>query len=200
MISLMKNGNSKLDHFFARQEQWKEEMLALRKICLKSGLDEEMKWGQPCYNYEGTNLLIIGGFKKFCTLSFFKGALLKDKEGILVFPGPNSQSAKIIKFTSVDEITDLEETILSYIHESVQLEKSGAKVAFKSANEFTVPEELIDYIKENKKLEKAFNSLTPGRQRSWLIHFSSAKQSQTRISRIEKAADRILAGKGANEK
>ncbi len=196
----MKNANPQLDSFFARKDQWKEEMLALRKICLKSGLDEEMKWGQPCYNYEGTNLLIIGGFKKYCTLSFFKGSLLKDKKNILVFPGPNTQSAKIIKFTSVEEITDLQETILSYIHESVQLEKSGAKVAFKSADEFTVPEELTAYFSENKDLEKAFHSLTPGRQRSWLIHFSSAKQSQTRISRIEKAADRIIAGKGANEK
>ncbi len=196
----MRNANPELNSFFERDNPWQKEMISLRKICLKSGLDEVKKWWQPCYSYEGTNLLIIGSFKKYCTLSFFKGSLLKDPENILVFPGPNTQSAKIIKFTSVDQIRELEEIILAYIKESVELEKSGAKVEFKTAKEFDIPKELKEFLKKNPKFKDAFDELTPGRKKSWLLHFSRAKQSSTRISRIEKSVDKIMAGKGANER
>ena len=191
--------NPELDPIFDKQKLWKAEMLKLREICLESGLDEVKKWWQPCYAYNGTNLLIIGSFKEFCTLSFFKGVLLKDEQKILEFAGPNTQSAKIVKITSLEQIEKLEPHLKAYIGESIDAEKSGRKVEFKKIDEQALPEELEGYFKEHKDFEEAFKSLTPGRQRSWLLHYTSAKQSATKISRIEKSREKVFAGKGMQD-
>lgn len=174
-------------------------MLLLREICLDSELEEVKKWWQPCYSYQGTNLIIIGSFKEFCTISFFKGVLLSDPENILQFAGPNTKSAKIIKFKSVNEIEAFKPVLKKYIAETIKLEKEGKKVDFKSNSELEIPEELTNYFKLYPNFEKAFGELTPGRQRSWLLHFSSAKQSKTKVARIEKSTEKIKQGKGANE-
>lgn len=188
-----------VEELIAKNKNWKEELTELRAIVLESGLTEEVKWFQPCYSYQGKNLIIIGGFKEFCTLSFFKGALLKDPENILEFPGKNSQSAKIIKFTNLQQIKNLEAIIKSYIQEMIALEKAGAKIEFKKIEEHALPEELEVAFKENPAFEEAFKALTPGRQRGYILHFSSAKQEATRLARIEKNRERILLGKGLTD-
>ena len=185
-----------VEELIAKNKNWKEELTKLRAIILDCGLTEEVKWWQPCYSYNGTNLIIIGSFKDFCTMSFFKGVLLKDEQKILEFPGKNTQSAKMVKFTNLQQINDLESTLKEYIHEMIALEKSGAKVAFKKIEEHKIPEELETKFNEDAQFEKAFRALTPGRQRAYLLYFSSAKQSATRDSRIEKYKDHILQGKG----
>lgn len=188
-----------VEELISKSKNWKEELTKLRSIILDCGLTEEVKWYQPCYSFNGTNLIILGSFKEFCTLSFFKGVLLEDEQKILEFPGENSQSAKIVKFTNVNQINNLEATLKDYIKEMIELEKSGAKVTFKKIEEQKIPQELEEIFKQDKDFEKAFKSLTPGRQRAYLLHFSSAKQSATRISRIEKAKPQIFAGKGLND-
>lgn len=188
-----------VEELIEKSKNWKEELTKLRSIVLSCGLTEEVKWYQPCYSFNGTNLIILGSFKEFCTLSFFKGVLLKDEKKILEFPGENSQSAKIVKFTNIQEINNLEATLKDYINEMIALEKSGAKVTFKKIEEQKIPEELEEFFKQDKDFEKAFKSLTPGRQRAYLLHFSSAKQSATRIARIEKVKPQIFAGKGLND-
>lgn len=182
-----------------KSKKWKEELTKLRTIVLDCGLTEEVKWYQPCYSFNGTNLIILGSFKEFCTLSFFKGALLKDEKKILEFPGKNSQSAKIVKISKLNQINELEQTLKDYIKEMIELEKAGVKVTFKKIEEYQIPEELKVIFKQEQDFEKAFKALTPGRQRAYLLHFSSAKQAQTRISRIEKSKPQIFAGKGLND-
>lgn len=182
-----------------KSKKWKEELTKLRTIVLDCGLTEEVKWYQPCYSFNGTNLIILGSFKEFCTLSFFKGALLKDEKKILEFPGKNSQSAKIVKIANLNQINELEQTLKDYIKEMIELEKAGVKVTFKKIEEYQIPEELEVIFKQEQDFEKAFKALTPGRQRAYLLHFSSAKQAQTRISRIEKSKPQIFAGKGLND-
>lgn len=188
-----------VDELIAKSKKWQPELTELRRIVLESGLTEEVKWYQPCYSFEGANLIILGSFKEFCTLSFFKGVLLKDPENILEFPGENSQSAKIVKFTNLQQINDLEPVLKNYIKEMIVLQKSGAKVEFKKIEEHPAPEELEAMFSENPEFEKAFKSLTPGRQRAYMLYFSSAKQTATKISRIEKYIPKILEGKGIND-
>ena len=188
-----------VEELIEKSKNWKEELTKLRSIVLSCGLSEEVKWYQPCYSFNGTNLIILGSFKEFCTMSFFKGVLLKDEKKILEFPGENSQSAKIAKFTNVQEINSLESVLKDYINEMIALEKSGAKVTFKKIEEQKLPEELEEMFNQDKDFENAFKALTPGRQRAYLLHFSSAKQSATRIARIEKVKPQIFAGKGLND-
>lgn len=188
-----------VEELIEKSKNWKEELSKLRSIVLDCGLTEEVKWYQPCYSFNGSNLIILGSFKDFCTLSFFKGVLLKDEHKILAFAGQNTQSAKIIKFTNLHQINELESVLKDYIKEMIALEKSGAKVTFKKIEEQKLPEELEEMFNQDKDFEKAFKSLTPGRQRAYLLHFSSAKQSETRISRIEKLKPKIFEGKGLNE-
>ena len=188
-----------VEELIAKNKNWKEELTKLRSIVLDCGLTEEVKWYQPCYSFNGSNLIILGSFKDFCTLSFFKGVLLKDEQKILEFAGKNTQSAKIIKFNNLHQINELESILKDYIKEMIALEKSGAKVTFKTIEEQKLPEELEEIFSQDKDFEKAFKSLTPGRQRAYLLHFSSAKQSATRISRIEKLKPKIFEGKGLNE-
>ena len=188
-----------VEELIEKSKNWKEELTKLRSIVLDCGLTEEVKWYQPCYSFNGTNLIILGSFKEFCTLSFFKGVLLKDEQKILEFAGENTQSAKIIKFTNVHQVNNLEETLKDYINEMIALEKSGAKVTFKKIEEQKLPEELEEMFNQDKDFENAFKALTPGRQRAYLLHFSSAKQSATRIARIEKVKPQIFAGKGLND-
>lgn len=188
-----------VEELITKNKNWKEELTKLRSIVLSCGLTEEVKWYQPCYSFEGSNILILSCFKEYCGMHFFKGVLLKDEKKILQKIGENSQSAKIVKFTNVQQINELEATLKDYIKEMIELEKSGAKVVFKKIEEQKLPEELEEFFKQDKDFEKAFKSLTPGRQRAYILHFSSAKQSQTRIARIEKVKPQIFAGKGLND-
>jgi uncharacterized protein YdeI (YjbR/CyaY-like superfamily) len=178
---------------------WKNELQALRQIALNSGLNEELKWKQPCYTLNGKNILIVSAFKESCVLNFMKGALIKDDKGILEMPGENSQSARFIRFKSLDKIISLESTIQTYIKEAIEIEKSGAKIIAKKVEEYTLPDELLKEFEEDKEFEKAFKNLTPGRQKAYLLHYSSAKQSITRSSRIKKTKNAIFEGKGMNE-
>ncbi|MCC6793990.1 MAG: YdeI/OmpD-associated family protein [Candidatus Hydrogenedentes bacterium] len=191
--------NPKIDGWFRKAKQWQEEMLALRAIAGDCGLMEELKWRQPCYTFDGHNVVIIGAFKNFCVMSFFKGALLKDPKGILEQLGENTQSGRTIRLTSVEQIKKLEPAIKALIKEAIKVEKAGLKVEFKKITERPIPEELEAKFKESPALKKAFNALTPGRQREYLLHFSSAKQSETRTARIEKCAPKILKGEGFSD-
>ena len=188
-----------VDRFLENEIRWKDELIALREIILESGLTEDYKWKQPCYTLEGVNVLIIGSLKASCMLSFFKGVLLADHDQLLEFAGENSQSAKLMRFRSTDEIFRLKNTILGFIRESIALETMGAKVPKGSAPEISVPDELIELWKKDKSFDKAFHMLTPGRQRAYLMHFTAAKQSATRVSRIQKFMPRIMDGKGIND-
>lgn len=191
--------NPKVDAFIAREKQWKKEFELLREIALECGLGEELKWGQPCYTTNGKNVLIIHGFKEYCGMLFVKGALLKDPKSILIQQTENVQSARQARFTSVGEITKLRTTLKAYIREAVDVEKKGLKVTLKKTSEYTLPEEFEAKLRSNPKLRSAFNSLTPGRQRGYILYFSSAKQSKTREARIEKFTPNILAGKGLDD-
>ncbi len=191
--------NPNLDQFFNKPNKWQEEMKALRKIVLDCGLTEEKKWYQPCYTYDGNNVAIISSFKDYCVLAFFKGALLKDPKGILSKPGENTQSGRQARFTSVKDIVKLERTLKAYLREAIEAEKAGLKVQFKKITEHKIPEELQKKFKQSPPFKKAFESLTPGRQRAYLLHFSAPKQSATRESRIEKCIPMIMEGKGLND-
>lgn len=179
---------------------WKKELLSLRRIILSCGLNEESKWGMPVYTYNGKNVVMIAAFKDNCVVSFFKGSLLADTDKLLVKPGENSEVIRLIRFTDVRKITDIETSLRSYIFEAVEIEKSGIKPAAKKVSDYKIPEEFAAHLKKNKQLKKAFESLTPGRQKAYLIHFSGAKQSATRESRILKCIPDILKGKGWNER
>lgn len=178
---------------------WQKELETLRTIVLDCGLTEELKWGHPCYTFQNANIVLIGAFKESCVLSFFKGALLKDADKILSKPGENTQAGRVIRFTDVQKILELESTIKAYINEAVKVEKSGLAVNFKKVTEYAVPEELQNKFDENPVLKTAFNKLTPGRQKGYLLYFSQPKQSKTRQSRIEKYTSQILIGKGLHE-
>ena len=187
------------DNYFDSLESWKEELTALRALLLSCPLEEELKWGSPCYSFEGTNLVILGTLKDCCVFSFFKGALLADPANILISPGKNTQSAKIVRITSMKQVDALKSTLKEYVYEAIEVEKAGLKVQFKTVDEFEVPEEFQQVLSKNKQLKKAFQLLTPGRQRAYLLHFSQPKQSTTRQARIEKCIPKIMKGKGMNE-
>ncbi len=191
--------NPQIDDFIEKSDRWQKEMVKLREIVLDCGLTEELKWKQPCYTYKGANILIIANFKPFVALSFFKGVLMHDSEGILEKPGANSQSVRFMKFTSVQQISDELGLIKSYIFEAIEIEKSGLKVEKKESKKLNFPDELLQLFEENNDFKTAFEALTPGRQRGYNLFFSAAKQSATRTSRIEKYRQRILNGQGIND-
>jgi uncharacterized protein YdeI (YjbR/CyaY-like superfamily) len=190
---------TEVDHYIENAEYWKEEMQLCRSLLIDCGLVEEWKWKQPCYTYKGTNVAIIGEFKSFCTISFFKGALLKDPEGILQKPGENSQSARIFKFTDKEEILSREELIRSYIFEAIEVEKQGLKVEFKEKKQLVFPDELHTIFEKDSAFKAAFEALTPGKQRGYNLFWTGAKQSATRTSQIQKYRERILDGKGIHD-
>ena len=191
--------NPKVDWYFEKDSQWQAEYNALRTIALASGLEEELKWGHPCYTLHGKNVVLIHGFKDYCALLFQKGVLLKDDAGILVQQTENVQGARQIRFTGLKEIKKLSPMLKAYIHEAVDVEGSGRKVPMKKTAAFDMPTEFAQALKEMPDLKKAFHALTPGRQRGYLLYFSSAKQEKTRMARVEKNVDRILAGKGLED-
>lgn len=191
--------NPKVDFFFEKESAWQKEYEKLRTIVLDCGLDEELKWGQPCYTFEGKNVVLIHGFKEYCALLFMKGALLDDPNCILIQQTENVQSARQIRFTGVKEIVKLAPTIKSYIYQAIEVERAGLKVKMKQPAEFAMAEEFAQKLKKSAALKKAFEALTPGRQRAYLLHFSTPKQSKTREARIEKAVPQIMGGKGLND-
>ncbi|HTG29524.1 MAG TPA: YdeI/OmpD-associated family protein [Methylomirabilota bacterium] len=192
----MKKMNPKVDGYLKKAEKWQEEMTKLRRISLDSGLTEELKWGKPCYTFQKSNIVIIQGFKEFCALLFCKGALLRDPNGILKEFG--WQAARRIPFTNVLEIVEMEPILKAYICEAIDAEKAGLKVRLKKKPE-PIPEELQDKLDEIPVLKAAFDGLTPGRQRGYILYFSAAKQSKTRASRVKKCMPQILKGKGLND-
>lgn len=195
----MSNTNPKVDFFFEKDGQWSKEYDKLRKIVLACGLDEQLKWGQPCYMHGGSNIVLIHGFKEYCALLFFKGALMTDADGLLIQQTANVQSARQMRFTDAKQITKLIATIKSYIYDAIAVEDAGLKVTLKKVEEYPVPEEFQRVLDKNKKLKTAFYALTPGRQRAYLLHFAAPKQTKTREARIEKATPDILIGKGLND-
>jgi uncharacterized protein YdeI (YjbR/CyaY-like superfamily) len=188
--------NPKVDFFFNKAKKWQEEFWKLRMICLDCGLTEELKWGCPCYTFQKRNIVLIHGFKEYCALLFFKGALLKDANGILIQQTKNVQSARQIRFTNVREIVKMKTILKVYIHEAIEVEKAGLKVNYKKTAEFIIPEEFQNKLDKIPALKTAFFALTPGRQRAYIFYFSAAKQSKTRESRVEKCMQPILNGKG----
>jgi uncharacterized protein YdeI (YjbR/CyaY-like superfamily) len=191
--------NPKVEFFFSKAEKWRDEFKKLRKIVLEFQLTEELKWGKPCYTFQQSNIVLIHGFKEYCALLFFKGALLKDPRRILIQQTENVQAARQIRFTNVREIVELEPILKAYIAQAIEVEKAGLKVDFKKTSEFSIPAELQKKLDEVPALRTAFNSLTPGRQRGYILYFSAPKQSQTRESRIEKCMPQILKGRGLND-
>eukprot|EP01041_Mallomonas_annulata_P026093 gene26093-47302_t len=191
--------NPKLDFFFEKATKWQEELVKLREIVLDCGLTEELKWGVPCYTFNKTNVIILGGFKDYCFISFLKGVLLHDSENILQKPGENTQSGRIIPFTDIQKIIGMNQTLKAYIYEAIEVEKAGLKVESNSKTELVFPDELLQKFESNPTFKVAFEALTPGRQRAYNIYFSGAKQSKSRESRIESYVQRILSGKGFND-
>jgi len=191
--------NPKADFYFDKAGNWQKAIQQLRTIVLDCGLTEELKWGCPCYTFQGANIVLIHVFKEYCALLFFKGALLNDANGILVQQTKNVQSARQIRFTDVKEIVKMKAILKAYIYEAIEVEKAGLKVQMKKTTAYNVPEEFQSKLDKNPALEKAFKALTPGRQRAYLLHFSSGKQSATRTSRVEKYIPHILDGKGLND-
>ncbi len=185
--------------FYDRAETWADEMRALRAILLGSPLDEGFKWRQPVYMWKGANLALVGAFKADCVLSFFKGVLLTDPKGLLAPPGENSRSARVARFTSVEDIEAAAPGLRALIDEAIRLESEGATVDLPK-DDLEAPSELVDALDGDEPLREAFEALTPGRRRSWILHLNGAKQSATRTARIAKARDRILAGKGLNDR
>ena len=199
MNSRNQDSSPKVDAYLARAKNWRAEFEKLRKIILDCGLTEELKWGCPCYSFEKRNIVLIHGFKEYCALLFFKGALLKDPNSILIQQTENVQAARQIRFTSVRDIGRLKTTLTAYVKEAIEVEKAGLKVNFKRTSQFRVPEEFQDKLAERPALKTAFNALTPGRQRAYILYFSSPKQSKTRASRVAKYVPQILKGKGLND-
>jgi uncharacterized protein YdeI (YjbR/CyaY-like superfamily) len=182
-----------------KETRWSAEFAALRELCLASGLNEELKWGQACYDLEGGKVVLIHGFKDYCALLFMKGALLKDPSGILVQQTKNVQAARQIRFASLADIDKLKAAVRAYIGEAIAVEKSGIKVEMKSAAEFDMPQEFRTRLEEDAGLAEAFHALTPGRQKGYLLHFAGAKQSATRAARVAKQIPRILKGLGLDD-
>lgn len=195
----MNKTNPKVDWYFTKAKQWRKESEKLRAIILDCGLREELRWGKPCYTFENSNIVLIHGFKEYCALLFFKGALLKDPKGILIQQTANVQAARQVRFTNVREIAKLEPVLKGYIREAVEVEKAGLEVNYKKTAEFKVPEEFQSKLDKVPALKRAFAALTPGRQRGYLLYFSAAKQSKTRESRVEKCVGQILKGKGLDD-
>ena len=193
--------NPKVDAFLGRAQKWPKEMKKLRAIALDCGLTEEIKWGKPCYSFEGKNIVVIQGFKEYCAFLFFKGYLLSDNKGILVKTGENTVVGRQARFTDVKEIAKVEPVLKAYIYEAIELERSGAKPPPKKAASpaLALPEEFQQKLATMPALKKAFNALTPGRQRAYSFYFSQPKQSATRASRVEKCLQQILHGKGLND-
>lgn len=191
--------NPKVDWFFNKKTKWQEEYAELRSLVLACGLTEELKWGCPCYTFRNNNIVLIHGFKDYCALLFMQGALLKDEKGILVRQTENVQSARQLRFSNLQEILNQKATIKAYIEEAIANEKAGLKVELKKTTEYNVPIEFQTKLDDMPELKTAFESLTPGRQRGYLLYFSSAKQSKTRESRIEKYLEQILIGKGLDD-
>ena len=191
--------NAKVDDYIHNTKKWQTEITLLRTLLLDCGLTEEFKWRNPCYSFQGNNIVLIGSFAAFCTLSFFKGVLLQDSNGFLSQPGENSQSVRFFKFHNLQEIQELKPIIKNYIYEAIEIEKAGLKVIFKSNTATELVEEFQNALEKNPDLKTAFEALTPGRQRGYNIYFSGSKQSKTRESRIEKYSQRILDGKGFND-
>jgi len=195
----MNETNPKVDWFFDKATTWQKEYEKLRTIILACGLTEELKWGCPCYQFEGRNIVLIHGFKEYCAVLFFKGALLADADGILIQQTPNVQSARQVRFTTVQEVVKRERILKAYIYEAIEVERAGLKVKLKKTAEFKIPEEFQTRLNKNSALKKAFYALTPGRQRAYIFYFSQAKQSQTREARVEKYVKQILKGKGLED-
>ena len=191
--------NPKVDFFFNKAEKWQEEYEKLRTIVLDCELTEELKWGVPCYTFQKSNIVLIHGFKEYCALLFHKGALLNDTNGILIQQTKNVQLARQIRFSTLKDIVELEPTIKAYIFEAIEVEKAGLQMKMKKTSEFEMPDEFKKALDGNSNLKSAFEALTPGRQRGYLLYFSKAKQSKTRESRIEKYIPKIFEGKGLND-
>jgi uncharacterized protein YdeI (YjbR/CyaY-like superfamily) len=191
--------NPKVDWFFAKDTHWQKEYEKLRKIILDCGLIEELKWGCPCYTFENTNIVLIHGFKEYCALLFFKGALLNDPNDLLIQQTKNVQSARQIRFTNAREIVKMEKILKAYVYEAIEVERAGLKVKLKKTSEFKIPEEFQKRLDKSTALKKAFDALTPGRQRAYIFYFSQAKQSKTREARVEKYLKQILNGKGIDD-
>jgi uncharacterized protein YdeI (YjbR/CyaY-like superfamily) len=190
----------KVDTFIANAKNWQEELKKLRAILLDSELTEEFKWSQPCYTFQGKNVIVISGMKESCAFAFFKGALLKDVHGVLGRPGQHSQSTRWVKFTSIREIAELKSVLKAYIREAIEIEKAGLKVKLKKTSDLKFPEEFQIMLDEFPKFKAAFEALTPGRQRAYIYHFSAPKQSKTREARVQKLMPHILKGKGLLDK
>ena len=195
--SIMNSMNPKVDEYLRKAKRWQEEFEKLRMIILDCGLTEELKWGCPCYSFEKSNIVLIHGFKEYCALLFFKGALLKDPKDILIQQTENVQAGRQIRFTNAREIVKMKTVLKAYVHEAK--EKAGLKVKYKKTSEFKIPEEFQNTLDETPALKRAFDALTPGRQRAYLFYFSQPKQSKTRSARVEKSMDQILNGKGLND-
>ncbi|SEM44469.1 Uncharacterized conserved protein YdeI, YjbR/CyaY-like superfamily, DUF1801 family [Chitinophaga rupis] len=191
--------NPKVDFYFAKSEKWPKELKQLRTIALECGLTEELKWGCPCYTHQNSNIVLIHEFKEYCAYLFFKGVLLNDTNGILIQQTENVQSARQIRFTNVKEIVEMKDILKTYIYEAIAVEEAGLKVTLKKTSEFNVPEEFQKKLDKMPALKKAFEALTPGRQRAYLFHFSQPKQSKTREARVEKYLKQILSGKGLDD-
>lgn len=195
----MTRTDRRVDVWFDKRESWRPELEAVRALLLSTPLTEEFKWRGPCYTFEGGNVALYWGFKERCALGFFKGVLLKDPEGILVAPGENSRSSRIFEFTSVAAFEAKAEVLRAYVDEAIEIERKGLKVDLPK-DDLDYPDELVDRLDGDPEFRAAFEALTPGRQRGWVLHFSGAKQSATRVSRIEKAEGKIFAGKGMNDR
>lgn len=195
----MLNTNPQVDWYFNQAEKWQAEIKKLRMILLDCPLTEELKWGVPCYTFQNKNIVLIHVFKEYCALLLIKGALLQDAQGLLIQQTENVQSARQIRFTRLEEIVELEPSLKTYVNEAIEVEKAGLKVKYKPATEFIPPEELISKLETVPGLQDAFDSLTPGRQRGYLLYFSAPKQSKTREARIEKCIPQILSGKGLKD-
>jgi len=191
--------NPKVDWYFSKAKQWKEESQKLRAIVLDCGLTEELRWGKPCYTFQNANIVLIHGFKEYCALLFMKGALLKDPKGILIQQTENVQAARQIRFTNVRVIVEMGPLLKAYIKEAIEVEKAGLEVNYKKTSEFKIPEEFQNKLDKIPALKRAFAALTPGRQRGYLFYFSGAKQSKTREARVEKCMPQILKGKGLDD-
>lgn len=192
--------NPEVDDFLSKVTSWKNEFVKLREIVLQCGLTEDFKWRHPCYTLDDKNILIIHGFKEYCAILFVKGVLLKDPEGILIRQTENVQAGRQIRFTGLQDVLDLESSIKAYIHEAIEVEKSGMKVPLKETEDFFVPEEFQSELDRDPALKNAFEALTPGRQKGYLLHFAAPKQSKTRVSRIEKCIPLIFDGIGLNDR
>ncbi|CAN7545781.1 YdeI family protein [Paenibacillus sp. LjRoot153] len=191
--------NITVDEFYGKAKRWKDEFGELRRIIQECQLNEEVKWGCPCYTFQNKNIALVHGFKEYCAVLFFKGSLLQDANGVLIQQTENVQAGRQMRFTNVREITAMETILRAYIYEAIEVEKAGLEVNFKKNTEYKIPEELQTKFEEMPTLKTAFEALTPGRQRAYILHFSDPKQSKTRVSRIEKYKQQILDGKGLQD-